>query len=72
MLSVPLKAEATCLMRLSLWAGEDASQTEPETENPFSFHSFKRAFSSSSFLEQVYTLAPNSASSSTTACLNHQ
>lgn len=70
MLSLPLKAEATCWMRFSLWGGEDASQTNPETENPFSFHSFKHAFSSSSFLEQVYTVAPNSASSSTTACLN--
>ena len=72
MLSMPLKAEATSLMRFSLWAGKDASQTDPETENPFSFHSFKHAFSSSSFLEQVYTVAPNSASSSTTARLNQK
>lgn len=69
MLSLPLKKEATSWMSFSLWSREDASHTDPDTTKPFPSHSFKHLFSSASFLEQVYTDAPNPASSSTTACL---
>lgn len=69
MLSLPLKKEVTSWMSFSLWSREDASQTDPDTTKPFPSHSFKHLFSSASFLEQVYTDAPNPASSSTTACL---
>ena len=62
--------EATFRMSFSLWAGEDTSQTDPVTTKPLLRHSSKHLLSSASFLEQVCTMAPNPAKSSTMACLN--
>ena len=70
MLSIPLNTEETDSISFSLWALDDTSQTEPETTNPLSSQAFKHPLSSASFREQVCTLAPSLASSSTIAYLN--
>ena len=70
MLSIPLNTEETDSISFSLWALDDTSQTEPETTNPLSSQAFKYPLSSASFREQVCTLAPSLASSSTIAYLN--
>lgn len=69
MFSFPSKAEETFSMSWTLCSLEEASQTEPLTWRPLTAPSCKRSLSSAWFREQVYTVAPSSASSSTTACL---
>lgn len=70
MLSIPLNTEETDSISFSLWALDDTSQTEPVTTNPLPSQAFKHPLSSASFREQVCTLAPSLASSSTIAYLN--
>jgi len=56
-------------MSSSLSTREATSQTEPVTRYPFVVHSFKDSLSSASFREQVCTVAPSCANSSTIAYL---
>lgn len=69
MLSLPLKMEVTSWMRFSLWDWDETSHTDPVTKKPLLRHSFKQLVSSTWFLEQVWTVAPNPHKSSTMACL---
>lgn len=73
MLSFPWKVEATILIRFSLCSWYCTSQTDPVTLNPLLFHSFKHVSISAWLRAHICTAAPNSASSSTMACLtsNH-
>lgn len=66
-LSFPLKMEETFSINCSRWARSDPSQTEPVTAKPLACHSRKHLSSSASFREQVCTVEPSPASSSTTA-----
>lgn len=70
MCNLPLKREDTSSISFSLWSLLDASQTDPVTTKPFPCHFVKHLVSSSWFLEHVWTTAPSSANSSTTACLH--
>ena len=61
--------EETVSMSVWRWWRCKTSQTEPVTLKPFFFHSSKHLLISSSFREHTWMLAPNSANSSTIACL---
>ena len=61
--------EETFSINCSRWARSDPSQTEPVTAKPLACHSRKHLSSSASFREQVCTVEPSPASSSTTAYL---
>ena len=67
MLSLPLKWDDTVSKSCWRWERIATSQTEPVTSKPFADHLCNILLSSASVREQVWTEAPNSANSSTTA-----
>lgn len=69
MLSLPSKTVATSSINSSRWGRDATSQTDPVTQKPKSRHSQRQRSSWVPFLAQVWTDAPNAASSSTIACL---
>lgn len=72
MLSFPLKREGTVCIRLSCWALDKRSHTDPVTLKLLFFHCCKHSSRSFWLREHVWTLAPNPASSFTISFLNSQ
>ena len=70
MLSLPSKSDETLFISSSLSIFDTTSQTEPVTWKPFFSHWLKQSLRSTSFREQVCTIAPSPANSSTIAYLN--
>ncbi|CAL9134876.1 unnamed protein product, partial [Musa textilis] len=67
--SFPWKTEFTVCISFSLSTSDETSQTDPVILRFKALHCNKHSLSSASFREQVWTAAPNLASSSTMACL---
>ena len=65
------KREDTVSMSWVRWGRDNKSQTDPLTLKPLLFRSSNLWSSSFWFQEQVWTMAPNAANSSTIACLTH-
>lgn len=70
MLRLPLNRDATVSISFFLCSLFCTSHTDPLTFKPIPSHSFKHLSKSSWLRQQVWTVAPNSASSSTVARLN--
>lgn len=68
-LSFPWKMEPTISINLLRWSEHSKSHTEPVTLSPLFFHSSKHLSISSWLRAHIWTVAPNSANSSTMACL---